>query len=61
MNRFALLGRNMVHLIQMVKKFNRRGMQFRALDLYINSHTPVDKMIIGLFSSFNRYRRENNH
>jgi DNA invertase Pin-like site-specific DNA recombinase len=61
MNRFALLGCNMVHPIQLVKEFNRRGMQFRILDLYINSYTLADKMIIGLFSSFNQYGRENNH
>jgi DNA invertase Pin-like site-specific DNA recombinase len=33
---------------------------FRALDLGIDSRTPAGKMIIGVFSSFNQYERENN-
>ena len=35
-------------------------MHFRALDLGIDSRTPAGKMIIGVFSSFNQYERENN-
>jgi DNA invertase Pin-like site-specific DNA recombinase len=30
------------------------------LDLGIDSRTPAGKMIIGVFSSFNQYERENN-
>jgi DNA invertase Pin-like site-specific DNA recombinase len=59
-NRLARLGRNMVHTIQLVEEFNRRGVHFRALDLGIDSRTPAGKMIIGVFSSFNQYERENN-
>ena len=35
-------------------------MHFRVLDLGIDSRTPSGKMIIGVFSSFNQYERENN-
>ena len=54
------LGRNTGHTIQLVGEFNRRGVHFRALDLGIDSRTPAGKMIIGVFSSFNQYERENN-
>lgn len=57
-NRLARLGRNTVHTIQLVEEFNRRGVHFRALDLGIDSRTPAGKMIIGVFSSFNQYERE---
>lgn len=59
-NRLARLGRNTVYTIQLVEEFNRRGIHFRALDLGIDSRTPAGKMIIGVFSSFNQYERENN-
>ena len=59
-NRLARLGRNTVHTIQLVEEFNHRGVHFRALDLGIDSRTPAGKMIIGVFSSFNQYERENN-
>jgi len=59
-NRLARLGRNTVHTIQLVEEFNRRGVHFKALDLGIDSRTPAGKMIIGVFSSFNQYERENN-
>ena len=59
-NRLARLGRNTVHTIQLVEEFNRCGVHFRALDLGIDSRTPAGKMIIGVFSSFNQYERENN-
>jgi DNA invertase Pin-like site-specific DNA recombinase len=59
-NRLARLGRNTVHTIQLVEEFNRRGVHFRALDLSIDSRTPAGKMILGVFSSFNQYERENN-
>ena len=35
-------------------------MHFRTLDLGIYSRTPAGKMIIGVFSGFNQYKRENN-
>jgi DNA invertase Pin-like site-specific DNA recombinase len=59
-NRLARLGRNTVHTIQLLEEFNRRGVHFRALDLGIDSRTPAGKLIIGVFSSFNQYERENN-
>ena len=59
-NRLARLGRNTVHTIQLVEEFNRRGVHFQALDLGIDSRTPAGKMIIGVFSAFNQYERENN-
>ena len=59
-NRLARRGRNTVHTIQLVEAFNRRGVHFRALDLGIDSRTPAGKMIIGVFSSFSQYERENN-
>lgn len=43
-----------------MEEFNQRGVHFRALDLGIDSCTPADKMIIGVFSPFNQYERENN-
>jgi DNA invertase Pin-like site-specific DNA recombinase len=59
-NRLARLGCNTVHTVQLVEEFNRRGVHFRTLDLGIDSRPPADKMIIGVFSSFNQYKRENN-
>ena len=59
-NRLARLGRNTVHTIQLAAEFNRCGVHFQALDLGIDSRTPAGKMIIGVFSSFNQYERENN-
>lgn len=59
-NRLARLGRNTIHTIQLVEEFNRRSIDFKALDLGIDSRTPAGKMIIGVFSSFNQYERENN-
>ena len=59
-HRLARLGRHTVHTMQLVEEFNRRGVHFRALDLGIDSRTPAGKMIIGVFSSFNQYERENN-
>jgi len=59
-NRLARLSRNTVHTIQLVEEFNRRGVHFRALDLGVDSRTPAGKMIIGVYSSFNQYERENN-
>ena len=49
-----------MHTIQLVEEFNRRGVHFRALDLRIDSRMLAGKMIIGVFSSFNQYERENN-
>lgn len=60
LNRLAWLGRNTVHTIQLVEEFNRRGVYFRALDLGIDSRILAGKMIIGVFSSFKQYERENN-
>jgi DNA invertase Pin-like site-specific DNA recombinase len=59
-NRLARLGRNTVHTIQLVEEFNHRGVHFQALDLGIDLRTSAGKMIIGVFSSFNQYERENN-
>lgn len=56
----ARLGRNTAHTIQLVEEFNRRGVHFRVRDLGIDSRTPAGKMIIGVFSSFNQYEREDN-
>lgn len=53
-NRLARLGRNTVHIIQLVEEFNRRGVHFRASTLGIDSRTPAGKMIVGVFSSFNQ-------
>jgi DNA invertase Pin-like site-specific DNA recombinase len=55
-----VVGRNTVHTIQLVEEFNRRGIHFRALDLGIDLRTPAGKMIIGVFTSFNQYEREDN-
>jgi DNA invertase Pin-like site-specific DNA recombinase len=59
-NRLARLGRNTVHTIQLVEEFNRCGMHFRALDVGIDLCMTAGKIIIGVFSSFNQYERENN-
>lgn len=53
-NRLVRLGRNTVHTIQLMEEFNRRGVHFWALDLGIDSRIPAGKMVIGVFSSFNR-------
>jgi DNA invertase Pin-like site-specific DNA recombinase len=49
-NRLARLGRNTVHTVQLIAEFNRRSGHFRALDLGIDSRTPVGQLVSGVFA-----------
>jgi DNA invertase Pin-like site-specific DNA recombinase len=58
-NQLAWLGRNMVHTIQLVEEFNRRGVHFWGLDLGIDSRMSAGKLISGVLPSFAKYECKN--
>ena len=57
--RFFRLGRSRDHLISLISEFNRLGIQFKAMDLGVDSTTPAGRMVIGIFSTLAEYDREN--
>jgi DNA invertase Pin-like site-specific DNA recombinase len=56
--RFNRLGRSRDHLISLLSDFRERGIQFRALDLGVDSSTPAGKMILQIFAALSEYDRE---
>ena len=57
-SRFNRLGRSRAHLIDLVDELVRKGINFKALDLGIDTSTPSGKLVIGIFSSLAEYDRE---
>lgn len=57
--RFFRLGRSRDHLISLISEFNRQGIQFKAMDLGVDSTTPAGRMVLGIFSTLAKYDREN--
>jgi DNA invertase Pin-like site-specific DNA recombinase len=56
--RFNRLGRSRDHLISLLSDFRERGIQFRALDLGVDSSTPAGKMVLQIFAALAEYDRE---
>jgi DNA invertase Pin-like site-specific DNA recombinase len=53
--RFFRLGRSRDHLITLISQFAQRGIQFRALDLGVDSSTPAGKMVLQIFAALAEY------
>lgn len=56
--RFNRLGRDRNHLISLLGEFKERGIQFRALDLGVDSSTPAGKLVLQIFAALSEYDRE---
>lgn len=56
--RFFRLGRSRDHLIKLVSEFASQGIQFKALDLGVDSTTPAGKMVLQIFAALAEYDRE---
>lgn len=52
------LGRNMLHILQTVKKLTDRGVTLVSTSDGIDSSTPVGRMMIGVLGSLAEYERE---
>ena len=57
-SRFNRLGRSRAHLIDLIDELVKLGVNFKALDLGIDTSTPSGKLVIGIFSSLAEYERE---
>ena len=53
--RFFRLGRSRDHLIQLISEFARKGIQFKALDLGVDSSTPAGKLVLQIFAALAEY------
>ena len=56
--RFFRLGRSRDHLISLISHFAKQGVQFRALDLGVDSTTPAGKLVLQIFAALAEYDRE---
>lgn len=56
--RFFRLGRSRDHLIALLSDFAKKGIQFKALDLGVDSSTPAGKLVLQIFSALAEYDRE---
>lgn len=56
--RFNRLGRDRNHLISLLGDFKERNIQFRALDLGVDSSTPAGKLVLQIFAALSEYDRE---
>ena len=56
--RFFRLGRSRDHLISLLSHFTKQEVQFRALDLGVDSATPAGKLVLQIFSALAEYDRE---
>jgi DNA invertase Pin-like site-specific DNA recombinase len=56
--RFNRLGRDRNHLINLLGEFKEKGIQFRALDLGVDSSTPAGKLVLQIFAALSEYDRE---
>ena len=56
--RFFRLGRSRDHVISLVNEFARKRINFRALDVGIDTTTPAGKLIMCIFASLAEYDRE---
>ena len=43
------------HLIQLISEFARKGIQFKALDLGVDSSTPAGKLVLQIFAALAEY------
>jgi DNA invertase Pin-like site-specific DNA recombinase len=56
--RFFRLGRNSAHLISLMKDFEDMGVNFRALDLGMDSTTPAGRLVMTVFAGLAQFQRE---
>lgn len=56
--RFFRLGRSRDHLINLVSDFANKGINFKALDIGIDSSTPAGKLVLSIFAALAEYDRE---
>lgn len=56
--RFFRLGRSRDHLISLLGEFVQKGIQFKALDLGVDSSTPAGKLVLQIFAALAEYDRE---
>jgi len=56
--RFFRLGRSRDHLISLINHFAKQKVQFRALDLGVDSATPAGKLVLQIFAALAEYDRE---
>ena len=56
--RFFRLGRTRDHLIFLVNDFAKRKVNFKALDVGIDTTTPAGKLILSIFASLAEFDRE---
>lgn len=56
--RFFRLGRSRDHVIRLVNYFHQHGINFKALDLGIDTTTPAGKFMLSIFASLAEYDRE---
>jgi DNA invertase Pin-like site-specific DNA recombinase len=56
--RLNRLGRSRDHLIALIHDFAKKGIEFKALDLGIDSKTPTGKLIISIMASLAEFDRE---
>jgi DNA invertase Pin-like site-specific DNA recombinase len=56
--RLNRLGRNSVHIMQLVADFNARDVRFVALDLGIDTATPAGRLVLGIFAALAEYDRK---
>jgi len=56
--RFFRLGRSRDHLISLLSHFSKQEVQFRALDLGVDSATPAGKLVLQIFAALAEYDRE---
>lgn len=52
------LGRNMLHILQMVRELTERGVTLVSTSDGIDSSTPAGRMMIGVMGSLAEYERE---
>ncbi len=56
--RFFRLGRSRDHVIHLVNSFHQRNIQFKALNLGIDTSPPAGKFMRSIFASLAEYDRE---
>jgi DNA invertase Pin-like site-specific DNA recombinase len=54
--RFFRLGRSRDHVIHLVHSFHQRGVNFKALDLGIDTTNPAGKFMLAIFAALAEYR-----
>ncbi|RDC63297.1 recombinase family protein [Adhaeribacter pallidiroseus] len=56
--RLTRLGRSRDHLIKLVTEFGEKGIHFKALDLNIDTTTPMGMLVFTIFAALAEYDRQ---